>query len=85
MEREKPRSKAPAQKTYTYQFDVAKMKPIPSVGGITIRIAAQSGIGIRYGRCTVSLMPTMQLQNEIRKIRYDTKKTGRTYTLCGKA
>jgi len=45
-------SKDPAQKTYTYQFDVAKRKIIPSVGGVTIRTAAQSGIGIRYGRCT---------------------------------
>ena len=53
LERENPRSNAAAQKTYTYQFDVAKMKPIPRVGGITIRIATQSGTGIRYGRCTV--------------------------------
>jgi hypothetical protein len=39
-------------KTYTYQFDVAKMHKIPIVGGSINRIAAQSGIGIRYGRCT---------------------------------
>ena len=39
-------------KTYTYQFDVAKMHKIPIVGGSTNRIAAQSGIGMRYGRCT---------------------------------